>query len=154
VPAKPQRFGLDSSFVIALLCEWHVHHAGTLSVYLRLLDRGAIPVLPVHVILESYSVLTRLPAPYRLPCSAAKLVLEETFASVAEFVGLDPETTWKTIHSLARLDVGGGRTYDAVIASLAASAGATQLLTWNMKDFVGIAPASLEVQEPVSSSAH
>jgi predicted nucleic acid-binding protein len=49
---------------------------------------------------------------------------------------------------LSRIGLGGGRVYDAVIAQCVLEAGATVLLTWNMKHFLPIAPAGLDVMEP------
>jgi len=151
MPPKHERFGLDSSCVIALLCDWHVHHAETLSCYQRLLAAPAVPVIPVHVILECFSVLTRIPVPHRVPPDVAKLALEQTFAGTAVLTGLAPETVWKTIEMLSRQGLGGGRVYDAVIAFSVAESGASTLLSWNAKHFTPIAPDTLEVREPASS---
>lgn len=153
MPPKRERFGLDSSCVIALLCDWHVHHAETLRYYQRLLAAGAVPVVPVHVILECFSVLTRIPAPHRLRPDVAKLALEQTFAGAAVLTGLAPETAWRTIDILSRQGLGGGRVYDAVIAFSLAESGASVVLSWNAKHFAPIAPDTLEVREPASGSS-
>jgi toxin FitB len=143
------RFGLDSNCVIALLSEWHFHHRVTLSCYQHLLEGGWTPVVPIHVILESFSVLTRVPVPYRLPPEAASLAIEQTFATA--IVGdLAAETAWTTLAALAQRGLGGGKIYDALIAASAAASGATVLLTWDVKHLVAIAPPSLEVREPSS----
>jgi predicted nucleic acid-binding protein len=148
MPAKGSRFGLDSNVLIALLCDWHEHHRKTLTSYERWLRKHAIPVIPVQAILECYSVLTRLPAPHRLPPEATRLAIEETFSRTAVIAELSPETAWGAIDKLARLGFGGGRVYDAAIAECVVKAGATVLLTWNRKHFLPITPAGLEVQEP------
>ncbi len=144
------RFGLDSNCVIALLSEWHFHHRVTLSCYQHLLEGGWTPVVPIHVILESFSVLTRVPVPYRLPPEAASLAIEQTFAKTAIVGDLAAETAWTTLAALAQRGLGGGKIYDALIAASAAASGATVLLTWDVKHLVAIAPPSLEVREPSS----
>ncbi len=150
MPPHRERFGLDSNCVIALLCDWHVHHQVTIGCYQHLLDIGSVPVLPVHVILESFSVLTRLPAPHRLAPEMVKLVLEQTFAKTATVEALHAETAWTMIEALARQGLGGGKIYDAVIAASVAASGAGVLFTWNVKDFAAVAPPSLEIREPSS----
>jgi predicted nucleic acid-binding protein len=146
---KRARFGLDSSCIIALLCEWHIHHRATLNCYEHYLANGAVPVIPVHAILESFSVLTRLPATYRIPPEVARQALEQSFTA-AILTGLAADTVWRTIDALSRRGLGGGRVYDAVIADSVAGAGGTVLLTWNVRDFVPIAPSALEIREPAS----
>ena len=48
----------------------------------------------------------------------------------------------------SKLPLGGGTTYDAVIAHSTWSAGATVLLTWNVDDFLRVAPLGLDVATP------
>jgi predicted nucleic acid-binding protein len=152
MPSKRERFGLDSSCIIALLCDWHVNHQTTLHCYQHFLSNGAAPVIPVHAILESFSVLTRLPAARRIAPEVASQMLKQSFAGTAILAGLNPETVWRTIDALARQGLGGGRVYDAVIAMEVAEADAPILLTWNVRDFIPIAPATLEIRQPSSTA--
>src|ERR1039458_6028966 len=103
MPARRARFGLDSSCLIALLSDWHVQHRRTLVSYEQWLAKGAQPVIPVHAILECFSVLTRLPAPYPRMPETAKLALEQTFSRTAIIPGLGPEAAWSAIDMLSRL---------------------------------------------------
>jgi predicted nucleic acid-binding protein len=148
MPAPRARFGLDSSCLIALLSDWHAQHRRTLISYERQLAKGAQPVIPVYAILECFSVLTRLPAPYRSKPEAAKLALQESFSRTALIAEMNSTEVWSAIDVVSRLGLGGGRVYDAAIAQCAAKAGATVLLTWNAKHFLPIAPAGLDVREP------
>ena len=147
MPSRRVRFALDSSCLIALLSDWHDQHRRTLRSYEELLAKDAQAVIPVHALLECFSVLTRLPAPHRATPETAKLALEQTFSRTAIIAGIGPEVVWTAIDMLSRLGLGGGRVYDAAIAQCAAEAGATLLLTWNTKHFLPIAPAGL-VREP------
>src|SRR5271165_929331 len=142
---KRTRIALDSSYLIALLCDWHANHPRTLRSYQHWHDRQAQIILPVHAALECYSVLTRFPAPYRMPPDVARQTMEENFRRTALVAGLKAVDAWERIESLSRLGLGGGQVYDAVIAWCAADAGAAVLLTWNIKHFVAIAPPNLEV---------
>ena len=49
---------------------------------------------------------------------------------------------------MAARSMGGGRIYDAIIALCSHQAGATVLLTWNLKHFLAVAPAGLTIREP------
>lgn len=148
MPKKPIRFGLDSSFVIALICDWHIQHGPTLGSYRLWIDQGAEPVIALHTILEAYSVMTRIPPPRRLSPEAARQTLEENFAHKAVISTVGPEDIWDLLASLTHIGLGGGRVYDAFIAHSVAQAGASLFLTWNAKHFLPIAPAGLEVREP------
>ena len=148
MPGQPKRIALDSSYLIPLLCEWHIHHSRTRRSYQQLSGHAAHIILPAHAVLECYSVLTRIPPPHRLPSSAARQLLEENFFNNATVAGVRPAEAWMVLQSLAALGLGGGRVYDAAIAHCAAAAGATVLFTWNTKHFASIAPPGLEIREP------
>ena len=148
MPARRARFGLDSSCLIALLSDWHAQHRRTLISYSQWLARGAQSVIAVHAMLETFSVLTRLPTPYRSTPETAKTALEQTFSRTAIITGMGSEGIWSSMDMLCRLGLSGGRVYDVVIARCVAEAGATVLLTWNTKPFLPIAPAGLDVREP------
>jgi predicted nucleic acid-binding protein len=146
--ARQVKIALDSSFLIALVCDWHDHHPRTVRSYQHWLDRDSQIVIPAHAILECYSVLTRIPAPYRLPADIARDVIEGNFAQRAAIVGIKAGAIWDLLNTVTRHGVGGGQVYDALIAWCAVEAGATVLLTWNRKHFASIVPPDLEVREP------
>ena len=143
----PVKFGLDTSYLVPLLAEWHQHHDRTTRDYRARLGRGERPVIAIHALLECYSVLTRLPHPVRVAADVAEQILTQYFND-AEIAGVTAETGWLAIRSLAVLDLGGGRIYDALIASTVLHAGASVLLTWNVKHFLALAPPGLEIRQP------
>jgi predicted nucleic acid-binding protein len=116
--------------------------------YERRLADGQRVVIAVHALLECFSVLTRMPSPFRTAPETAERALATYFRDGAEICGLDPEDCWSAITELARYGRGGGRIYDAVIALSTYRAGASLLLTWNVRDFLLVAPPGLEVREP------
>src|SRR5699024_9799772 len=66
-----------------------------------------------HALVETYSVLTRLPGDAQVsPADAARL-LDENFV---EHLLLSPEATGTVHRELARLGISGGATYDALVA--------------------------------------
>jgi predicted nucleic acid-binding protein len=110
---------VDTSVVVAAFASWHEGHDGARA---AIIER---PRLPVHVALEAYSVLTRLPPPHRAPAGIALGFLEARFPEVwlalpaAEHTGLLKEASQKGIV--------GGALYDALVAATARYAGATLL---------------------------
>lgn len=146
--SRRDRIGLDSSFLIALVSGWHVHHTKTIARYEHLLASRADLIVPVHGLFECYAVLTRLPSPFRSTPDTARQAIEESFYRTATIVGLTSKTAWNTIDSFSREGIGGGRIYDAAIAACLADAGATILYTWNVRDFAALALPDLAIREP------
>ncbi len=111
---------LDTSLVIAAFAPWHEHHAAGLGATAK------DPALAAHTALESYSVLTRLPEPFRAQPEVAAEYLSVTFPTQRLGLGMDEQA--ELPQRLAHLDVAGGPVYDALIALTAKAAGA-ELLT-------------------------
>ena len=107
---------LDTSVVVAALLVWHEGH----ELARRAAAGGAVPA---HVLLESYSVLTRLPAPHRLASAVASTLLAGWFEPQAVLVPT-PATTSAVVSRLAAAGVAGGAAYDGLVALTAAEHGA------------------------------
>lgn len=122
---------VDTNVVVAALLSWHEFHArAARAVGQRI---GGL-VLPVPVLTESYSVMTRLPAPHRLAPGDALRLLQHTFQN-ERLAGFPTHDSWRFLVECAGHGVAGGRTYDALIVRAAVAAKATGLLTFNARDF-------------------
>lgn len=101
----------DTSVLVAALTGWHPYHD---------IAKGALRVrvqsIPAHVLLECYSVLTRLPAPHRITASVAGQLLG---ALDLALVGLPSENQRALVQRLAATGRGGGAVYDALVAATA-----------------------------------
>ncbi len=111
---------LDTSVVVAAFASWHEGHAAAAA---ATLSRGLR--LPAHVVLESYSVLTRLPPPHRAPADTAATFLREQFP--AEPLTLSGSAQRELVDAAVRAGLVGGAIYDALVAATAKRAGATLL---------------------------
>jgi predicted nucleic acid-binding protein len=141
------KVALDSSFVITLLRRGTPRHEKTWACYQKYREEGATFMVSDHVLLESFSVMSRSPAPAGLRPAEAERVLREGCGAM-EIAPTRPGLAWDTIrHTLSR-GYWGGRIYDAVIAMAVYEAGARVLLTWNARHFHAVAPVGLEVREP------
>jgi predicted nucleic acid-binding protein len=77
------------------------------------------------VVVETYSVLTRLPPPRRVPPALARDYLRSAFSFPP--VVLSPEGYERLIDLAAAEAISGGALYDAVVAATALEAGMTLL---------------------------
>jgi toxin FitB len=110
----------DTSAVIAALSAWHEQHENA-AVAL-----GPVSLLPAHVIVEAYSVLTRLPSGLAVAPTSAAAVLTRRFGEAP--LRLDDAQRAAVLERLAAAGVLGGATYDGLVA-LEAHAHRRPLLT-------------------------
>lgn len=137
---------VDTSVLVAGVLSWHAHHAASHHELEALAQANPGPILPAHVLLESYSVLTRMPAPHRLAPDDTQALLRGSFGEW-KIVGA-PADTWKLLDELAVAGIAGGAVYDALIVDTALAAGAGELVTWNITHFERAARGKLTVRKP------
>ena len=136
---------VDTSVVIPALLSWHERHDSAAAAIHRVQKDSLL--LPVPVLIESYAVLTRLPAPNRLSPAGAQEVLAKTFAN-SKVSAFRPRDIWTFLESLTTHGIAGGTTYDAVILEAARSGGAETLLTFNARDFERLDLRSIMIVTP------
>jgi predicted nucleic acid-binding protein len=107
----------DTSVVVAAFASWHEQHLPARAI----VDRGAH--LVEHCALETYSVLTRLPAPHRVAGEVVRRFLELQFS--APYLRLEPAGFRAFVLGLPARGITGGAAYDALVAATAAGNGAT-----------------------------
>ncbi|HTR56721.1 MAG TPA: PIN domain-containing protein [Casimicrobiaceae bacterium] len=109
----------DTSLVVAAFASWHESHDAArhaLDEGLRLIE---------HCALETYSVLTRLPAPHRTPGPVVRDFLKTRFP--LPYLRLKEQAYRDFITGLPEQGVTGGAVYDALVAATAAACGAELL---------------------------
>jgi predicted nucleic acid-binding protein len=106
---------VDTSVVVAAFASWHESHA----VADQAVSEGAR--LIAHCAIESYSVLTRLPAPHRAPPALVRDFLLARFTET--YLTLSAEDFQTLTSRLPELGISGGAVYDALVAVTALSAG-------------------------------
>ncbi|MGH9644480.1 MAG: PIN domain-containing protein [Terriglobales bacterium] len=140
-------FAVDTNCLVASISPWDKRHAHALSTLERRLARGEQMSISVQALTETYSVLTRIPEPYRISPAAAWDALEIYLATRSEVFALEPNIHVEFMRDLAKQGLGGGRVYDAIIGECARQAGATVLLTFNSRHF-DPPPAGVKIVEP------
>ncbi|MEO6260397.1 MAG: PIN domain-containing protein [Thermoanaerobaculia bacterium] len=123
----------DSSVIIAGLLSWHEFHERAAKALEKAMG-GQRLLLPLPALIESYSVMTRLPSPHRLRPEDAHQLLHDSFGD-ARVVALSPQKGWDFLGACVTTATSGGRVYDALIASTALESRARELLTFNPRDF-------------------
>ncbi|MDO5502302.1 MAG: PIN domain-containing protein [Actinomycetia bacterium] len=124
----------DTSVLVPALIQWHPAHEHCRA---ALKDVRAVAA---HVLIETFSVLTRLPAPHRLSArNAADLLGALPFQPL----GLPAAETMDLVASLGSGEIRGGAVYDALVARTVALASGV-LLTRDKRaqtayDTVGVA---------------
>lgn len=109
----------DTSVVVAAFASWHEGHDAALGAL-----RGGAR-LPAHVLLESFSVLTRLPPPHRAAAPLVESFLAERFPAAP--LTLPGHAHRALLGTAVAAGLTGGAIYDALIAATARHSGATLL---------------------------
>ncbi|MGE3843299.1 MAG: PIN domain-containing protein [Vicinamibacterales bacterium] len=108
---------VDTSVVVAGFASWHEGHQAAAVVL------GRNPRVPAHVLVESYSVLTRLPPPHRAPADLVARFLAERFPEAP--LVLPARAHLELVRTAAEGGFAGGAIYDALIAATIRHADAT-----------------------------
>ena len=109
----------DTSVLVPALLPFHDRHRDAL----RNLAATELD-LPAHVLLETYSVLTRLPAPHRLEPMVVLAALRRLTASP---LTLPADVHLETVAALAAVGIKGGAVYDGLVGMTARTHGRTRL---------------------------
>jgi hypothetical protein len=106
---------VDTSAALALLREADPSHEAVTDAV-----RGRTLGLSGHALIETYSVLTRLPGQARItPNEARRIIAVEFPASVA----LPPDVALRAVALFAEAGIAGGAVYDGLVGLAAKAAG-------------------------------
>jgi predicted nucleic acid-binding protein len=124
---------IDTNVIIAALMSWQQFHERARTALDEALRQKRL-LLPLPALVESYSVLTRMPLPYRLAPAVAHQLLHDTLGDI-RIATLPARKAWQFLDASASSGTAGGRIYDALIATIAIGAGAREILTLNPRHF-------------------
>lgn len=119
------RTAADTSVLVAAFASWHEHHDLAFAAIAR------VDAVVAHCLLETYSVLTRLPAPHRMTPEIVASFLDQTFGT-HEVVALSANEQRTLVGLCVAQGIAGGSIYDALIASTCAQA-SLKLLTFDVR---------------------
>jgi len=108
---------VDSSVAIAAFGEWHELNTAASAI----LDEDA--AIPAHALLETYSVLTGFPPPYRATPSLVSEWLNDRFSAILSSPTASQHRN--LVSNLAQANHAGGSVYDALVGLTARLSDAT-----------------------------
>lgn len=138
------RVAADTSVLVAAFLSWHESHGPAAEALGAALAASAL-ILPAPVLVETFAVLTRLPAPHRLAPEAALDLLRTNLGHLPQSPAPSGRRLWELLDRLTAAGIRGGAVYDAIVAASAVAGGATKLLTLNLREFERVSPEGLEV---------
>jgi predicted nucleic acid-binding protein len=105
----------DSSALVAAFAPWHERHDAARRALREISD------LVAHAELEAYSVLTRLPTPFRAAPRIVAAYLQQRHPGARLVLPDTPRRSF--VERLSELSISGGGVYDALVAGTAAHHG-------------------------------
>jgi len=134
------RLYFDTSVLVSLAVRHHPHHDLAFAAFHQVTRGGHEGFVSAHGLAETFSTLTRLPiTPMVHPTEAYRFV-SETIVESCAVVYLVERDYLTTLEAAAKAGLSGGVIYDALQLRCAEKARCDRIYTFNMSDFVRIAP--------------
>lgn len=127
----------DTSVLVAAVQRIHPNHAESLKALSLASKRDA--ACGAHTVAETFSVLTRMPPPHRVPPEAAWVFLGQIRERLT-IITLDEEDYFATMEQTVAAKRAGALIFDALLLQCARKANAERIYTWNARHFRAIAP--------------
>jgi predicted nucleic acid-binding protein len=137
---------VDTSVLVASVVQKHESHERAYAVLDRVQSGKDEGFVSAHSLAEMYSVLTKLPQPFRHAPEQALLSIEENVVKHFKIAGLTGNDYTVLIREAALSGIQGGTIFDALLLKCAAKSGAEKVFTLNLKHFQNIAPKNIGSQ--------
>jgi len=142
------RTAFDTSVIVAAHMSWHPDHARATAAILSSFGPNKRVVVPIPALIQSYSVMTRMPVGHRVRPHEARDALRASLTDDVDLVAHDGAACWDLLDGAVAKGVSGGGIHDADILACAERAGANRLLTLNPADFERLGPTKVEIVVP------
>lgn len=142
------RTALDTSVIVAAFMSWQPRHEESLAAIGRCHGPGHRLVLPIPALVQSFSVMTRLPPHRRLSTVDALAYLHGAFEEGTDLVDTPPGSAWEMLGDAVAAGVVGGAIHDYQILECAVAAKADRLLTLDPDDFRRFGDRGVEFVAP------
>jgi predicted nucleic acid-binding protein len=133
----------DTSVLVAAVVQDHENHARAYVVLDRVQSGKDDGFVSADSLAEMYSVLTKLPQPFRHTPEQALLSIEENVINHFKIIALTGNDYAVLIREAALSGTQGGTVYDALLLKCATKAGAENVFTLNLKHFQSVAPKNI-----------
>jgi predicted nucleic acid-binding protein len=135
---------LDTSVLVAASVLAHPHHSRALPLLRRLVDGQDEGTICAHSIAETYATLTRLPLQPRIQPTEAARILADNILPHVHTLALTPAMYANALTTMTDGGHTGAKIYDALLLACAASTTAERVYTFNLGDFLTLAPDALK----------
>ncbi len=126
---------IDTSILIPAFAESHPNHKECFSLLEKTLNKKVELIISSHVLLEFYSVYSRLPFITRLSPLEIKKIIEENIYPYFKMITVSEKEYKEVILHISNLGLSGGIVYDLFHYITARKAMASTIITYNEKDF-------------------
>lgn len=134
----------DTTVLVAASVQSHPHHARALPVLRRVALHQDTGHISTHSIAETYATLTRLPLQPRIhPAEAARIIHDNILPNV-KLVSVTGKMYLSALETMTRGGWSGAKIYDALLLACAAACPAERVYTFNLGDFLHLAPTELQ----------
>lgn len=129
----------DTSILVASCLGDHEHHEVSHQAIEAAINNSNECFVGAHSLLETFSVLTRIPrSPRILPLQASEII-EGGIVSNCTVIALTSKEHVQFIQSAAKFGVFGGQIYDRLHIECALKCNAERLYTLNVREFAALA---------------
>lgn len=139
----------DSSVMVPVLSSWHAAHQSSVDAVQGRLSQGETMIVAGRTLIETFSVLTRLPQGKRLSPQDAFAMIEPSFVTGVRTVAVPASGYRQILEEASASGVAGGRMHDAEIAYCAVAAAVDALVTFNERRFAGFRGLASKISVPI-----
>jgi predicted nucleic acid-binding protein len=134
------RVFFDTNVLVAASEQTHPHHGPAFQALNRVAAKKDQGYMSVHSIAETYAALTRLPVQPRIhPAEAARIIADNIVPNF-QAVAIARKDYLEALKTVADGGWSGAKIYDALILGCAVRSGAERIYTFNLADFLHLAP--------------
>jgi predicted nucleic acid-binding protein len=126
---------IDTSILVPAFAESHPNHKECFSLLEKTLNKKIELIISSHVLLEFYSVYSRLPLITRLSTLEIKKIIEENIYPYFKMITISEKEYKEVIQHISNLGLSGGIVYDFFHYMTAHKAMVSAIITYNEKDF-------------------
>jgi len=130
-----KRIFFDTSILIPAFAEAHPNHKECFSILEKVSDKKMEVFTSSHVLLEFYSVFSKLPLKTRISPLEIKEIIEKNIYPNFKIIMLEQRDYKEVISKISSIGLSGGIVYDLFHYIAARKAKASLILTYNEKDF-------------------
>jgi predicted nucleic acid-binding protein len=135
----------DTSVLVAAFVNAHPRHANCLLWLQKVKKKEVEGIISVHSLIETYSILTKLPLSPRINPALALNLIKENILEDFELVTIGKKDYINLLDELSSGNITGGASYDGLILKASKKVTADKILTLNVNDFTRVCPELVKI---------